>query len=66
MYAVPFGALTHFDTSDWLKTEYTISGNQVASGIRLIADRPIYGVRITPDGTMGLDPVSVSGVPVVE
>ncbi|MFC1766333.1 LamG-like jellyroll fold domain-containing protein [Planctomycetota bacterium] len=63
---VPFGALTHFAASDWLKTAYTIAGGQVASGIRLIADRPIYGVRVTPDGTMGLDPVSVSGIPVVE
>ncbi len=60
---VPFGALTHFATSDWLKTEYTINGSQVASGVRLIANLPIYGVRVTPDGTMGLDPVSVSGIP---
>jgi hypothetical protein len=60
---IPIGALTYFATSDWLKTDYTIGGSQVASGIRLIADRPIYGVRVTPDGTMGLDPVSVSGIP---
>ncbi|MHC4681052.1 MAG: LamG-like jellyroll fold domain-containing protein, partial [Planctomycetota bacterium] len=60
---VAFGALSHFAASDWLKTEYTIDGSQVASGIRLIADMPIYGVRVTPDGTMGLDPVSVSGIP---
>ncbi|MFC1766572.1 LamG-like jellyroll fold domain-containing protein [Planctomycetota bacterium] len=63
--AVPFGALSNFSNSDWLKPGFSVSG-QAGGGIRLIADRPIYGVRVTPDGTMGLDPVSVSGIPVSE
>jgi hypothetical protein len=61
---VPFGAVTPFAKSDWLKTEYKIS-NQTCGGIRIMADRPIYGLRVTPDGAMGLDPASVSGIAVI-
>lgn len=60
---VPFGALTPFAKSDWLKTEYDING-QAGGAIRILADRPIYGLRVTPDGTLGLDPASVSGIAV--
>jgi hypothetical protein len=57
------GEKVAFATSDWLKTEYTVSGNQVASGIVITSDLPIYGIEVTPDGTMGLDPTSVSAIP---
>lgn len=61
---VPFGGLCPFAKSDWLKTEYNIN-NQTCGAIRIIANRPIYGVRVTPDGAMGLDPASVSGIVVI-
>ncbi|MHC4434190.1 MAG: PA14 domain-containing protein, partial [Planctomycetota bacterium] len=51
-----------FATSDWLKTDYTVGGSQVASGIVITSDQPIYGIEVTPDGTMGLDPTSVSAI----
>jgi len=57
------GKKVPFATSDWFKTEYTIGGGQVASGIVITSDLPIYGIEVTPDGTMGLDPTSVSAVP---
>ncbi|MHC4702406.1 MAG: PA14 domain-containing protein, partial [Planctomycetota bacterium] len=56
------GEKVAFATSDWLKTDYTIGGGQVASGIVITSDLPIHGIEVTPDGTMGLDPTSVSAV----
>lgn len=58
------GIPTAFVVSDWLKTEYKVNGNQVASGLCLVPEGPISGIRVTTEGTMGLDPISVSGVPV--
>ena len=44
------GAKVPFAKSDWLKTEYTIGGGQVASGIVITSDLPIYGIEFGAEG----------------
>jgi dienelactone hydrolase len=60
----PVGAAVGFTTSDYFQSIYRTANNQIASGLFVWTEAPVYGIRVTPPsgGLMGFDPVSVSGL----
>jgi dienelactone hydrolase len=60
----PVGPVVPFTTSDYLQTSYRTANNQIASGLFVWMEVPVFGIRITPPsgGVMGVDPVSVSAI----
>ena len=58
------GPMVSFSTSDYLQTSYRTGGNQIAAGLFVWMQVPVFGVRVTPPsgGTMGFDPISVSAM----
>jgi predicted esterase len=53
-----------FSTSDYLQTSYRTGNNQIASGLFVWMQVPVFGIRVTPPsgGTMGFDPISISAL----
>ena len=60
----PIGATLDLVKADYLKTGFKTVNNQVASGVIVTTDAPVFGIRLSPpsSGALGFDPVSVSAV----
>jgi hypothetical protein len=60
----PMGAPQAFAKTDWKKPGFKIDG-QDAGAIVILAQSPIFGIRVLPPtgGVMGFDPAIVAGVP---
>jgi hypothetical protein len=63
----PVGDMVSFTPDNFLDTGYEFAG-QKGGAMVITAQAPIYGIQILPpdDGALGIDPVSVSAIAVVE
>jgi len=59
------GPTIAFTTDSYFRTIYRSGNNQIAAGFAVQAAAPVSSIRILPPtgGSLGIDPVSISGVP---